>query len=1278
MTTNRGSWRDIFVGRRKELDWLKDRWYQVLKGQPQLVVLLAESGLGKTRIAQEFYRWLSREHDPAEPGRPQGYWPDGFSNETESLDVNPSFDSASERNGDIPWLWWGLRWLDPVKRNQIDERCALSTFRNALAIHTRAIDAKKRSREIAQKAVLQVAETVAASAIPWVFMIKDLFELGKELRESRRLNESTSLAPGTHKLALELNLKDLALRDFRAILDPGDKNAPTVPVILLLDDAQWADSTSLAFVRDLFAEALRKNWKLLVILTHWEQEWNTSLEVVGSNDDSIMHARQLPIALGLTQQWQTDCLRLVHPLPEAEEIIGQAFPGLTIAQRRMVAEKSGGNIEMLREALLWFERQPRFFENSDRRMALSKSGEQQLADREFKLTQFIRERFEKLQIEVRRVLGWSSLQGNRFLAEITTAAADKLARPELEKLTGSFNASDAAEALVKAEDPHAWIGFEGDAGRRNLAIFRQQIFWQIASEEFNFATDEKCLIESAIREVLSTWMKNGKLDDLPSAERLDALLIAKRIFMPVDDEMTSRVFEWFRLMVRLVEEYQYLYLDQQAQMMASELFDYRPSGGWSFDTLSFWEQYNILLLLHERHDRSRRQVFAKELLQRIREYSHSILSYGTNRKVMAAVFLTGDIELVEGDFKTARAHFEEGLVIARQEVAENGANLEALQDLSVLLNRVADSYLTDGHLKTAREHSEESLATCRKIIAEFGSGAESLRFLSFALYRIGDIDLAEGDLNSARTHSEESLAICRQTLADYGSGSDGLRALSARLRQIGDIEFTEGNLGTARSHFEESLKLSRQILVEYGTGPTAMRELSISLDRVGDINRATWNFKAARLQYEESLAICRQILAEYGASFRSLRDLSLSLERLADVEQTEGDIKIARKHSLECLAIRRQILANYGLSCDALSNFSSTLRQVGDIERAEGDLKTAGKYYEECLAINRQILSNYSLSHKSLLNVSLSLERIGDIYQAEGNIKNARKHFEECLVIRRYIVAEYGSIRGDLDNLSIVLNRIGSIEQAEGDIKTARKHYEECLAIHRRLLANYDPCHKSLLDLKLSLERMGNICRAEGDLKTARKHFEECLVISRHIVAEYDSSFQTLLELSILLARIANIERTEGEFETARTHYEESLAIRRQILDNYGPSVDALWGLSVSLRDIGDFDRQKGDLKTATKSYEESLAICRLIIDDYGVSPHVLQNLVLLEVKCAEVAYLELNLEKSSAHIILAKSYLSELRFRGWAAPQTDTDENILVDLSMKICQVDGRHPHTS
>ena len=67
---------NTFCGREKELQCLIDKWKLVAHSKnlkPQIVAFTAEQGLGKTRLLQAFYEWLSQHEDAKYP---DGYWPD--------------------------------------------------------------------------------------------------------------------------------------------------------------------------------------------------------------------------------------------------------------------------------------------------------------------------------------------------------------------------------------------------------------------------------------------------------------------------------------------------------------------------------------------------------------------------------------------------------------------------------------------------------------------------------------------------------------------------------------------------------------------------------------------------------------------------------------------------------------------------------------------------------------------------------------------------------------------------------------------------------------------------------------------------------------------------------------------------------------------------------------------------------------------------------------------------------------------------------------------------
>lgn len=69
----RGRLQTPFIGRRSELDLLRDRLHRVEEGQGQIVTITGEPGIGKTRLLQEFRRELAESEVPCWEGRCLSY-----------------------------------------------------------------------------------------------------------------------------------------------------------------------------------------------------------------------------------------------------------------------------------------------------------------------------------------------------------------------------------------------------------------------------------------------------------------------------------------------------------------------------------------------------------------------------------------------------------------------------------------------------------------------------------------------------------------------------------------------------------------------------------------------------------------------------------------------------------------------------------------------------------------------------------------------------------------------------------------------------------------------------------------------------------------------------------------------------------------------------------------------------------------------------------------------------------------------------------------------------
>lgn len=147
-----------------------------------------------------------------------------------------------------------------------------------------------------------------------------------------------------------------------------------------------------------------------------------------------------------------------------------------------------------------------------------------------------------------------------------------------------------------------------------MAEFRQAAFHHVAAEYLACDPQEQEAVRYAVRETLALWVRNGRIDELPKEERLDALLMARTSLLPSAEVEGSEWSAWGNAMVRLVSLYRSDILWRQAWDAASTFVDARP-GGWPLADVPFWSQVAILDALVEKWDYRR----AGDLARRLRD-----------------------------------------------------------------------------------------------------------------------------------------------------------------------------------------------------------------------------------------------------------------------------------------------------------------------------------------------------------------------------------------------------------------------------------------------------------------------------------------------------------------------------------------------------------------------------------------------------------------------------------------------------------------------------------
>jgi|GEM_PF-2992713 len=521
-----------FFGRESELRWLLDQFEAVaqrdVEGKfpgPRLAVVLAESGFGKSRLVQELYIRLSEDPrwDPPEVD----YWPAAFGEGGAKLAVVPDM-RAHVPKGPPRFAWLGARWQCPDDRNVLERRSVLPDLRSSVMVHAEVLRSHGSTWSEVLRRSLQVGreEGVGAAAdalgIPFFGLASKVAKNVKEMVTDRRDGPKRFEDVEAKEIQTEV---DEVLAVMRGLLE--EHGAP--PTVLWLDDAQWIDPESMQLVHRLWAEAKRRRWPLLLVVTHWEREWRELAQqehADGTAETLHSFAGQEGVDLLHLRQAEAGAL---------EDYLVSRMPGLTVDQRELLLQKAAGNFLTMVENVGELLSEPMWFDTENTSQALTSDAVTHIQKFETGREKRVQQRFQGMESEVRKILGWSTQIGSRFLA----AVIEDFAREKLKSV-------DAASLLDRCVDPYVVLGKPSPLQRE----FRDKVFHQVASayrEKFLRADSER--LSAVLHHHLIEWVNNSfdetgseiwpdiergiaplprSVMALPEVERRDLLLLARR------------------------------------------------------------------------------------------------------------------------------------------------------------------------------------------------------------------------------------------------------------------------------------------------------------------------------------------------------------------------------------------------------------------------------------------------------------------------------------------------------------------------------------------------------------------------------------------------------------------------------------------------------------------------------------------------------------------------------------------------------------------------------
>lgn len=1048
----------FFLERDADMQVLMSAWEMVRSGNPQAVVIVAEPGFGKTRLVQEFYRRLSR----ADTYDPAGYWPEGFANTGECLDVNPRFDPGDGAPPPIPWLWWGMRWPTPGGRNTArSSNCALTEYLPSLQSHLGPLLERRAKQAAIRNAALEALKAGAGLVIPsWLQALYNCIIITQQLGEAHRSRTGGVGQEGKRHQDEQRQVVRRALQTVLSGVYSGRRRiGQAVPAILWLDDAQHADNYTLEFVRELIWEACRRDWKLMVVATYWEREWRE--DEATATDGTGQEYSLAGVKRSTESQGANWTVHYLHKLKDQAPLLDAFFPGLSAPHRALILHKSDGVPLVLYEATRLLRDHPEWFVGRDTHSDLTATAASQIHKSLFVAGALFEQRFAKLPYDVRCVLGWGSHQGTQFLADLVAEAANA---PDLARRVAPGAAQDAIRA---AEHPAAVLKLHAGA----LAEFRQIAYRDVANNHLNGDAGAREAVEAALRHTLSQWIRAGRHAYMPQQARSTMYRLAASELREYD------CGAWAIARLAQLADTMTRHRWAEAREVAGQISDGVDRDGSDLTKVSLEVLGQLVATLIQFEHLGTARRLALVVLDRVRQTANQAQEPPEVLRLVRTLSATADIQMRAGHPQLADGLHAEAIAVAERLVLQHPGDRRAERFLAVARYRAADMQRQAGKTEEAATGYRAALEILGRLDSEREGTAPVIRDCSTAEMGLARVSHEQGNAAEALSHYGRALGHRERLVTLVGRTQQALSDLSVAHFEVGELERQRGNLETAMQHHEQALECRMEIQNRFGESPPASKARSASLACIAQIATAAGKLPSGPAQDRGMPAALQRTAAAVPEESEAIGDVAFSQTRACETPRQVDSAGAALAHA--AMAHHNRWLHS-SPSPSADRDRSAYTLGLAEGHQREGDLDTALGLCKEALAIQRRLRESSPDSPEAIREFLSVLGRVADIEEQMGDIASALGRCHEAMAVHRSRTLPDGDGPGALVELSISLLATATLEGRSGDWSAARTHLRESLAIQRQVLAHDGPTRAALQRLVLTLEWLGKCTPRSG------------------------------------------------------------------------------------------------------------------------------------------------------------------------------------------------------
>lgn len=973
-----------FVGREAEIALLQQRWQASTTGLgTNVITLVGETGVGKSRIVQQLYRHLST--DPA--WDPHHFWPDAFQTHATQLRVNPEFTAADQATGAPHFVWLGLRWSNAHERNvtnsltlptlkeqltQIANQVAYARPRPQRLVEAVKNDAVTAAKELATGQVEDLVEGVIASFFPYYKLIKTVFDLAEETRDVLGL---TGAPPTIHDQLISFFQRWFA-------------QPSPLPIILWLDDVQWIDAESTHFLGHFIHTAHERQWPLLVIATCWPREWQTFPA------DFFLK----PHADFAQQAWPWVVVHELSTAPASHlhTLLHHTFPHLPVDQAALLVERAGGNFLTMIENIAELRSKPRYFVDYRHDNPLSEIGltriRQWQSNRQIRIAQ----RFhEELDSDIQEFLARASHAGidTQFLRRVLVRYA--ATNPQVGDITDMLQRCHTTLALVAplSDDLHefrdrgyftvARTYFAEWLEPQEATALRQALHDELMERIAHSFDDHGNLqidfqrqdgTPSAIREHYAMFQLAQQLlgDDAVIAVRT---LVAYSIFCA--HHQAWRELNAIAPALNRVDWHQFLDVhvswttlshcahvcalagSSAAQSLYAVLLDAAHQRYAATPTAELRQTLIDILRLHARsaYLQSDMTTARDSLQQALDVIQQTPFEQATVDQQHLQVVTLHDIGLITINqthgHDQALTTLTTALTHARTLAASHDAiSLQYL--LSSILNTLIQFHIDQANFATVADLCTEHLELCNRLMHSDDT-PETLVHLIDAYYNAGVLHYSNQEWDAAWSLFQKNDQLCAQLVAARGLPSD--HAVQARNQaMLGRTALNRHDYAQARTALQATAAHARALVMYRGT-PEDHNNLGIILSSLGQLAQAQGDLPTATACFREALDIAAQHAHTHGDT-KALHTYTLALTDMGDHATTQGDDARALDYHQQARTIAAELVALRGTPNDSyiLAGAHVTLARWLS---THGDFPAAKDAIQQAVAITTSLHQQY-------------------------------------------------------------------------------------------------------------------------------------------------------------------------------------------------------------------------------------------------------------------------------------------------------------------------------